>query len=644
MVPVSENSRPSNQAKPMCPIKFAAAEKQAAAFNEKVTKLIDLIEYPECISNTFLNCLGNILVVESLPCARAIAYDKEVHLRVITTRGEDVRHTGVMSAGKLEQGNKSTLLTFAPLVEMREREVELWQQMDQLKVDLKRNESLSREYERLNSELTEKARKLTQIKNNMKNSEIGVVQKDLDEAKKVIADSEQEIATKSKELAELQTRVRNLDLMKNNDKNSQDKRKKELQRLLREADERAKQNKDQADAAKQNILTLSAGVDDLEASLKKDEEEVNNKKKAIEEFQAKLPSAEAELQAALAEEHQVQTKIDEQKSRLRQASSRLAKLSKEADALRREEGKTRQKKEERENEVTRLIEAEKANEKHAKAMEKKNEWIKDEQVNFNKKGGNFDFEGYTTKKGSTEVNELNEKIEKLERCLCVKNVSNLDTCEARVIDIKNKREKLKEDFAMLKTTIAVLDTRKVAELEKAYASIDNDFGKIFNCLLPDADAKLRPPEGKTFHEGSNLHELSGGQRSLVALSLILAMLKFKPAPLYILDEVDAALDLSHTANIGMMIRTHFRNSQFIIVSLKQGMFSNADVIFQTNFADGHSTCTRLVGDALERAKNDARLAIEAVEFDKKQAEEEHQEKQQKKNKNKKNAAEAGPSN
>jgi translation initiation factor RLI1 len=59
----------------------------------------------------------------------------------------------------------------------------------------------------------------------------------------------------------------------------------------------------------------------------------------------------------------------------------------------------------------------------------------------------------------------------------------------------------------------------------------------------------------------SLGELSGGQRSLVALSLVLAMLLFKPAPLYILDEVDAALDLSHTQNIGLMLRDHFRHSQ-----------------------------------------------------------------------------------
>lgn len=56
-------------------------------------------------------------------------------------------------------------------------------------------------------------------------------------------------------------------------------------------------------------------------------------------------------------------------------------------------------------------------------------------------------------------------------------------------------------------------------------------------------------------------ELSGGQRSLVALSFILAMLLFKPAPIYILDEVDAALDLSHTQNIGQMLKAHFTHSQ-----------------------------------------------------------------------------------
>ena len=89
-----------------------------------------------------------------------------------------------------------------------------------------------------------------------------------------------------------------------------------------------------------------------------------------------------------------------------------------------------------------------------------------------------------------------------------------------------------------------------------------------------------------------LSELSGGQRSLLALSFVLALLKFKPAPLYILDEIDAALDLQHTQNIGKMIKMHFPQSQFLIISLKEGMFRNANVLFKVEFNDGKSMIIR----------------------------------------------------
>lgn len=93
-------------------------------------------------------------------------------------------------------------------------------------------------------------------------------------------------------------------------------------------------------------------------------------------------------------------------------------------------------------------------------------------------------------------------------------------------------------------------------------------------------------------EKESLSELSGGQRSLLALSLILALLKYHPAPLYILDEIDSALDLSHTQNIGLMIRKYFQASQFIIVSLKEGLFSNANVLFKVSFVENRSAVKR----------------------------------------------------
>jgi len=72
----------------------------------------------------------------------------------------------------------------------------------------------------------------------------------------------------------------------------------------------------------------------------------------------------------------------------------------------------------------------------------------------------------------------------------------------------------------------------------------------------------------------------------------MALLQFKLAPMYILDEIDAALDLSHTQHIGTLFRTRFRGAQFIVVSLKEGLFTNANVLFRTRFRDGTSIVER----------------------------------------------------
>ena len=159
---------------------------------------------------------------------------------------------------------------------------------------------------------------------------------------------------------------------------------------------------------------------------------------------------------------------------------------------------------------------------------------------------------------------------------------------------------------MLTNQIQQLDQYKVETIKETFEVVNQNFKSIFETLLPGATAKLTFVDMSQIDEGvtmqvafnniwkTSLGELSGGQRSLLALSLTLSLLKFKPAPLYILDEIDAALDASHTQNMGQMIKKHFPQSQFIIVSLKEGMFSNANVLYRTEFTDGGSQVKRYV--------------------------------------------------
>ena len=156
----------------------------------------------------------------------------------------------------------------------------------------------------------------------------------------------------------------------------------------------------------------------------------------------------------------------------------------------------------------------------------------------------------------------------------------LEKTEGECTELIRKRKVIENDKKKIQSVIEGLDVKKKAELERTWKKVNKDFGSIFSTLLPGTSAKLEPPEGMQPWEGlevkvafgdvwkQSLTELSGGQRSLLALSLILSLLLFKPAPMYILDEVDAALDLSHTQNIGNMLKTHFSQSQFIVVSLK----------------------------------------------------------------------------
>ena len=156
----------------------------------------------------------------------------------------------------------------------------------------------------------------------------------------------------------------------------------------------------------------------------------------------------------------------------------------------------------------------------------------------------------------------------------------IEKAEGEYTELLRKRKVVENDKKKIKNVIEELDIKKKSELERTWKKVNKDFGSIFSTLLPGASAKLEPPEGLQAWEGlevkvafgdvwkESLSELSGGQRSLLALSLILSLLLFKPAPMYILDEVDAALDLSHTQNIGNMLKTHFSQSQFIVVSLK----------------------------------------------------------------------------
>lgn len=230
----------------------------------------------------------------------------------------------------------------------------------------------------------------------------------------------------------------------------------------------------------------------------------------------------------------------------------------------------------KENEITKLKNDNKEGFAKISSLEKNYPWIAGDKEYFGVKNTRYDYTKEDPEEAGKKLHKAQKEKDNMERHINVKAMALLQKEEQLYEDLQKRKNIVLDDKKKILKIIVDMDKKKEIEVKNAWLKVNTNFGGIFSTLLPGAEAKLVPTEGHhlsglTVRVGFNgmwkdsLGELSGGQRSLVALSLILAMLKFKPAPLYILDEVDAALDMAHTQNIGTMLKGHFTNSQVKIL-------------------------------------------------------------------------------
>nr|XP_029121753.1 structural maintenance of chromosomes protein 4 isoform X2 [Elaeis guineensis] len=83
---------------------------------------------------------------------------------------------------------------------------------------------------------------------------------------------------------------------------------------------------------------------------------------------------------------------------------------------------------------------------------------------------------------------------------------------------------------------------------------------------------VRPPK----KSWKNIANLSGGEKTLSSLALVFALHHYKPTPLYVIDEIDAALDFKNVSIVGHYVKERTRDAPFIIISLRNNMFELAD--------------------------------------------------------------------
>ncbi|NXG23330.1 SMC2 protein, partial [Grallaria varia] len=584
---------------------------QSLAGRDNLHLALALVVYESELQKAMEYVFGTTLICNNMDNAKKVTFDKRIMTRSVTLDGDVFDPQGTLHGGASSQA--------APILSKL-------QEMKDVEVELKTKESELETVENELASLKKVAEKYCQLKQQweMKSEEAELLQKKLHQSayhkqeeellalKKTIAECEETLnkTEESKKKAEDKYKVLE-NKVKNAEAECVKERKKAEQELdvaKKKADASSKKIKD----TQQEVEALVLELEELKQEQASCKQQIAAAEEAIKSYQEQVDAMTAEVAKTEESVEKSQKELAEKKEVIASHDNAIKGKSAEMVKCREQNNELHLKIKELEHDIIkRQQEAADAAAKVTKML-KEHEWIASERQFFGQPNTAYDFKSNNPKEAIQKLQKLQEHIEKLSRNVNTRAMNLLSDTEERYNDLMKKKRIVENDKLKILAVIEELDQKKNEALDIAWKKVNEDFGSIFSTLLPGAKAMLtasktnnvldgmafRVALGNTWKE--NLTELSGGQRSLVALSLILAMLLFRPAPVYILDEVDAALDLSHTQNIGLMLQTHFRHSQFVVVSLKDGMFSNANVLYRTRFVDGVSTITRY--DQFQRRK------------------------------------------
>ncbi|MFJ7309079.1 chromosome segregation protein SMC [Peribacillus frigoritolerans] len=176
----------------------------------------------------------------------------------------------------------------------------------------------------------------------------------------------------------------------------------------------------------------------------------------------------------------------------------------------------------------------------------------------------------------------------------------------------------KEDLQQAKDTLFQVIDEMDDEMKRRFAdtfySIRKEFEQVFKALFGGGRAELKltnpddllntgvdiiaQPPGKKLQ---NLSLLSGGERALTAIALLFSILKVRPVPFCILDEVEAALDEANVVRFSQFLRKFSRETQFIVITHRKGTMEEADVLYGITMQE--SGVSKLVSVRMEESEN-----------------------------------------
>lgn len=184
-----------------------------------------------------------------------------------------------------------------------------------------------------------------------------------------------------------------------------------------------------------------------------------------------------------------------------------------------------------------------------------------------------------------------------------KAVEEYKTLKVEYDELKSKVDVLTAERNRVLEMIAGIEGRRRETFMKTLEAVSRQFTIIFKELMK-GEGTLRL-EGDTLEDAGlmieatpaggkvlNIDAMSGGEKTMTALAFLFAIQEIKPAPFYILDEIDAALDKPNTKKMTQFIVENAKRAQFVVISHNDATIQAADCVYGVSKEDGES---KLVG-------------------------------------------------
>ncbi|KAK0164694.1 hypothetical protein PV328_003287 [Microctonus aethiopoides] len=571
---------------------------------ENVQPALSLIEYPDNVKAAMTWVFGQTFVCKDSNVAKTIAFHEKIQKKCVTLEGDTYDPSGSLSGGAPSKSG-SILLKIDEFKALQDELKISEQSLQDLNKKIMEITKVEEKYTALKNKIDLQNIEVTMIKQRLEQMTYHKVKEEITALQNSIIELEKQMESAKIAEQEGKRRASELEAQLKDSVNIRKKQSKDAENMLKIAQDKAANSRKEWEKYEHGAETLNLEISELRSGIAESEKQILVAEKKLEELEEKKISFENTLTDLSKNVIELRQNVKKEKNIITQWNKEIQNLSNKKEDITNQNHEFELSIKKLNHEINSMKSIATECTQKLNDLLRKNEWINHDKAFFGEPGGIYDFARNDPTKMAQKLHQLETLRNKLGRNINTRALNLLNKEEERYSETLKKRKIVENDKKKILDAVSRLEEKKKETLLHAWEQVNRDFGSIFSSLLPGADAKLQPTKSQNVLDGlevkigfsgiwkESLGELSGGQKSLVALSLILAMLLFKPAPLYILDEVDAALDLSHTQNIGTMLKRHFKHSQFIIVSLKDGMFNNANVLFTTRFTDGMSTISRV---------------------------------------------------